>query len=80
MQPPDQPIQTEAIRNFLRANGFSFDRQADRVMLWKKGTQRAALNRKDWVTEATARQTLQNAGFAKDVIDRFIGECRSCAS
>lgn len=69
-------LRTEWVRNKLREIGFTFVRQADRVTIWRNGTHRASLPRRDFMPESQARALLEQAGVTSDEIERFLASVR----
>lgn len=69
-------IPNEALTNALRSLNFTFQRQADRVMLWRqRGSQlRAAIRRNKEHDPEYARTILRNAGMLHAEIEKFISE------
>jgi hypothetical protein len=65
-------LRTERLRKKLTELGFHFKRQADRVMIYARGTQRVTLPRSDLIPEEEARQKLDYIGLTKDEISTFI--------
>lgn len=70
-------IARDRLINKLRELGYTFKRDAWRVSIWKKGTHRVEVRKKDFLEEETVRQMLRQCGCEREEIDRFIGECRS---
>lgn len=72
-------IPRERLINKLRELGFTFDRQADRVELYKKkgDTQRVTVRRKDCLAEETVKQTLAQCGMSAADILSFMGQCKN---
>jgi len=67
-------IPNDALTNALRSLNFTFERQADRVMIWKKrgSTVRVAVRRHDFHDEQYARIVLSQAGMPPGEIETFI--------
>lgn len=69
-------IPNDALTNALRSLGFTFKRQGERVMIWKKRgtTQRAEIRRIDLHDDAVARSILLRAGMPAVEVDAFIAQ------
>lgn len=69
-------LRTERLQRRIREAGFTFDRQADRVMIWRKGILRVNLPRRDSVPEVRARAILEQAGLSPADIEDFLACAR----
>jgi len=72
-------VRTEHVQNKLRELGFTFSRQADRVMIWhqRNGPRRVNLPRRDSIPDARAAILLQQAGETDEAIALFLAASKS---
>lgn len=62
----------------LRELGYSFKKDSWRVSVFKRGTHRAEVRKRDFLEEQTVRQTLrQTKLMTAEEIDAFIACCLS---
>lgn len=61
----------------LRQANYTFQRQADRVELWRqRGTgRRVSITRRDMLTEDEVRIVLSQAGLTEQETNQFLREC-----
>ena len=74
-------VPNDALTNAIRSLGFTFKRQTDRMMVWKRkgSTDRIMIRRNQFHSEEYSRILLKQAGMNPLEIDRFIsGVNTSC--
>lgn len=71
-------ISNTALINALRSIGYTFNKQTDRTMVWKKrgATDRAMIRRHENHSEEYARQVLRLAGMPMADIDDFVSSAK----
>lgn len=67
----------ESVINKIRQLGFSFKRQADRVDIWRRGTDTISLPRRDRIDEDWVRRQFAYLGLSRDEIEQFIRTAHS---
>lgn len=72
MPNPQGGIKTTHLINKVRQLGYSFHRQADRVVFYKKGVDRVPIPRRDFVPEDQARTILFQCGLTAAHVQAFI--------
>ena len=72
-------VPNDALINVLRDQGYTFKRQTDRVMLYKRrgGTQRVQVRRNACHDKKYVRILLAQAGMGQADIDNFIASADS---
>lgn len=69
-------IPHDTVINALRELGFTFKKQTDRVVIYKKrgGTNRVAVRRRDFHDRKAIGVLLAQAGMPHDEIERFLDQ------
>jgi hypothetical protein len=63
--------------NKLREIGFSYKDTTDRCLVYKRGTLRLYMPRRNDIDETWVRQALRQAGVPPDQIDAFLRMCKA---
>lgn len=75
------PVGNDALTNALRSLNFTFKRQTDRVMIWRKkgsgSTLRVMVRRNVTHSEEYAAIVLRQAGMSAEDIASFLASCNS---
>lgn len=69
-------VASDSVVRFLRANGFVYQREAERVCIWRlPGTQRRAnVQRRNQLEQETVWRLLGQAGFTTEEIRSFLSQ------
>ena len=75
-------IPRERFCNKIRELDYSFQRQADRVMIWKQkgSTNRIFIPRKDMLDDDFVRNALKQAGLGSPEIENFVANNKQCVN
>lgn len=67
----------EAVIRKLREKGWKYQRSGDRADIYRRGTERTNVPRRDLIQEITVRSILRMGGCDDEEIASFIAICQS---
>jgi hypothetical protein len=70
-------IARERLVNKLKEIGYRFKRDAWRVTMFRNGTRRVEVPKRDFLQDETVAQILRQCGLTRDQIVQFIRTCNN---
>lgn len=68
-------VSSDQVKRRLKDAGWKFKRETKRVEIWKRGTGRMDIPKRDRFQEEYVRILCTQAGLSKSEIDAFLREC-----
>jgi hypothetical protein len=65
----------EQVINKLKERGYKFKTESERVLVFKKGTHRLEIPRRDLLDEKWIRSAFRQAGMTNEEITEFLRQC-----